>query len=280
MKTWYVEDAGGGCRAFGEVVVLVCEETGEIYSARVPITWSNKMGWEELVCQLMINLMEQAPVTPADKLLVCSGNIFHTYHHWLTEHNYAWGTHKMDGLAHEAAESAFHQWVMEAGFPDATGLVERDYRRYYHKIEQWVFSDPERQSLIKDRQVRKKPAQPRYILKSNFHITRTCRKCRNSIQPFTPMVEQRFRADGKKHRYYFHVHCAPNKPVKSQLVKLTVLLGGQNLTGIVIPCPEETVCTICQEPLPPGTTAFYGYDRETLICGHPDCFTKATTSVS
>ncbi|RYD06275.1 hypothetical protein N752_05125 [Desulforamulus aquiferis] len=115
-ETWYVEDAGGGCRAFGEVVVLVCEETREIYSARIPVTWTNKMGWEELVCQLMLGLMKEAQATSEDKYLVCSGNIFNVYHNWLKEHNYNWETHKMDGLAHEAAEGEFHRMVVEAGF--------------------------------------------------------------------------------------------------------------------------------------------------------------------
>lgn len=273
LKTWYVEDAGGGCRAFGEVVVLVCEETGEVYSARIPVTWNNKMGWEELVCQRMIELMDQAGATTEDKYLVCSGNIFHTYHKWLTEHGYNWETHKMDGLAHDAAEGEFHRMVLEAGFPEDIGLEERDYRTYYNKIENWVASDPVRKQLYwKDREVRKKPAVPRYVLKNTMARERTCRHCHKKIPPFSPAVELKFRQDGRKIRDFFHPSCSPVKPLKSQLHQLEVNWQGSKLTGLIIPCPAETSCTLCGQPVEPGQATFYAYDKDKLICGHPGCF--------
>lgn len=273
LKTWYVEDAGGGCRAFGEVLVLVCEETGEIYSAIVPVTWSNKMGWEELVCQLMIELMDQRKATVHDKYLVCSGNIFHTYHKWLTDHGYSWEPHKMDGLAHEAAEGEFHRMVVEAGFPKDIKLEERDYRSYYTRIEKWVAGDPERKQLHwKDREVRKKPAVPRYVLKSTLRQTRTCQLCNQKISPFSPVVELKFRKDGRKLRSFFHPECSPAKPLKTQLDQLEVEWKGNKLTGIIIPCPEEIHCSICGEAIEPGQRTFYAYEDNILVCGHLHCF--------
>ncbi|AQS59857.1 hypothetical protein B0537_12640 [Desulforamulus ferrireducens] len=273
MKTWYVEDAGGGCQAFGEVVVLVCEETGEIYSARVPVTWSNKMSWEELVCQLMQELMEQAGATKADQFLVCSGNIFHTYHKWLTEKGYHWQTHKMDGLAHDAAEGAFHNMVVEAGFPEHIKLIERDYRSYYSDIERWVAADPERKKLYwKDREVRKKPSLPRYVLKSTLSKARSCHGCHKPIPPFSPAVELKYRQDGRKFRFFFHPQCSPVQPLKSNLLQQEVNWQGERLAGIVVVCPEEVPCTLCGNPLEVGKKAFYAYHENKLICGHLECF--------
>ncbi|MEG6512956.1 hypothetical protein [Desulforamulus ruminis] len=278
MKTWYVEDAGGGCRAFGEILVLVCEETGEVYSATVPVTWNHKMGWEELVCQLMIKLMDQAQATIHDQYLVCSGNIFHTYHKWLTDHNYTWETHKMDGLAHEAAEGEFHRMAAEAGFP-GMGLQERDYRSYYTELEKWVSSDPERkQKYWKDREVRKKPAVPRYVLKSNLRTSRTCQHCNKKIPPFSPVVELKFRKDGRKIRAFFHPECSPTKPLKTQLDQLEVQWKGNKLTGVIVPCPEEIHCSICGEAVEPGQRTFYAYKDNKLVCGHLHCFEQSKPS--
>ncbi|CCO09133.1 conserved hypothetical protein [Desulforamulus hydrothermalis Lam5 = DSM 18033] len=279
LKTWYVEDAGGGCRAFGEVLVLVCEETNEVYAARVPVTWSNKMGWEELVCQLMIDLMAAAGAGPADRYLVCSGNIFHTYHKWLTEHGYNWATHKMDGLAHEAAENEFHRMVVEAGFPAHIKLVDRDYRSYYNEIEKWVASDPARQQLYwKDREVRKKPAQARYVLKSTLGRARTCRHCRQPIPPFSPAVELKYRQNGRKFRYFFHPACSPVQPLQSRLEQLTVPWQGGQLTGILIPCQDQVTCALCGLPLASGEPTFYAYAGSQLLAGHPACFAATRTS--
>ncbi|WP_459908958.1 hypothetical protein [Desulfotomaculum defluvii] len=275
LKTWYVEDAGGGCQAFGEVVVLVCEETGEIFSARVPVTWTNKMGWEELVCNLLLELMEKAGATKDDEYLVCSGNIFHTYHKWLTEQEYKWQTHKMDGLAHDAAENEFHRMVVETGFPIDIKLENRDYRTYYNAIEKWISSNPERKKRYwKDREVRKKPAVPRYVLKSTMNRARTCQHCNKPIPPFSPAVELKHRIEGRKIRYFYHPACSPVEPLKSQLNQLEVSWRGGKLTGILVPCPEAVHCSICGQPVEPGQRTFYAYDNDQLVCCHPTCFDK------
>lgn len=280
-KTWFVEDAGGGCRAFGEVVVLVCEETGEIYTARVPVTWTNKMGWEELVCQLLTELMEQAGADKEDEYLVCSGNIFHTYHKYLTDQGYQWQTHKMDGLAHDAAENEFHHMVVEAGFPAQIQLQERDYRSYYNAIEKWVAACPERKEQYwKDREVRKKPAQPRYILKNTTTRPRSCAKCHRHILPFSPAVELKYRKDGRKLRTFFHPECCPVKPLKSQLDQLEVQWKDGKLTGILIPCQEPVTCSICGQPVEPGQRTFYAYEENDLVCGHPTCFANSQSHSS
>lgn len=273
MKIWHVEDAGGGCRAFGEVVVLVCEETREVYSARIPVTWTNKMGWEELVCQLMLGLMKEAKATSEDKYLVCSGNIFNVYHNWLKDHNYNWETYKMDGLAHDAAEGEFHRMVVETGFPEDIKLEDRDYRSYYTRIEQWVSAESDRKKLYwKDREVRKKPTQPRYILKSTMGRLRICRGCNQKIAPFSPAVELKLRQEGKKFRYFYHPECSPAKPLKSQLNQIEVAWNGNKLTGVIVPCPETIHCAICGQPVEPGQKTFYGYENNLLVCGHPGCF--------
>ena len=121
MRQWYVEDAGGGCRAFSEIVVLVSEDPREIYWSAVPLTWSDNLSLEEVVCQQVITLMSQAGVTKEDQILVCSGNIFFGFHRWLNDHNYLWETAKMDGLAHEVAESLFSAQINAAGFPEEIG---------------------------------------------------------------------------------------------------------------------------------------------------------------
>ncbi len=275
LKTWYVEDAGGGCQAFGEVVVLVCEETGEVYSARVPVTWTNKLGWEELVCHLMTDLMDKAKVSRDDQFFVCSGNIFHTYHKWLSDQGYNWQTHKMDGLAHDAAENEFHRMVVEAGFPANIKLADRDYRSFYTEIEKWVSCNPGRkQKYWKDREVRKKPAQPRYVLKSTMGRVRNCHQCNQKIPPFSPAVELKYRKDGRKLRYFFHPECCPVKPLKSQLDQLEVAWKGGKLTGILVPCQEQVHCTVCGRPVEPGEKTFYAYEEDHLVCGHPSCFAK------
>ena len=135
MKTWYVEDAGGGCLAFSEVLVLVCENPQEIYTARVPLTWEDDLTLEQMVSRLVIKMMEEAGVTKNDQLLVCSGNIFNDFHQWLTEEGYQWNYHKMDGLAHEVAEQTFYQQILDAGFPAFVHPSPGNYRLYYSFVE-------------------------------------------------------------------------------------------------------------------------------------------------
>ena len=68
MKEWQVEDAGGGCRAFSEVIVLACPKTGEIYSSTIPLTWDDGTSLEEKACSKLIQMMLNARVARDDYL--------------------------------------------------------------------------------------------------------------------------------------------------------------------------------------------------------------------
>ena len=149
MKEWQVEDAGGGCRAFSEVIVLACPKTGEIYSSTIPLTWDDGTSLEEKACSKLIQMMLNARVARDDYLYVCSGNIFHAFHSWLNENKYNWELSKIDGLAHERAEYLFHCQAVAAGFPDKIHLVDRNYRDYYRAVEKWVYADESRLVLLK-----------------------------------------------------------------------------------------------------------------------------------
>ncbi|MCL6559297.1 MAG: hypothetical protein K6U74_10970 [Firmicutes bacterium] len=275
LKEWQVEDAGGGCRAFSEVVVLVCEQTGEVYSSKLPLTWEDGSSLEEKACSLLINMLEQAGVQKDDCLLVCSGNIFHAFHNWLEENGYNWGKSKIDGMAHDVAEELFHHQVVEAGFPVEIRLVERNYRDYYRLIEKWVAGDPLLHGFFKDYEARRKPAETRYTLKSNGGHTRTCMACRKKILPFTPVVVYRFRENGRKIRRYFHPACTPVEPLKSTLETHVIHWDAALVEGIVRNCNEEKrICAVCGQPLTPGDRTFYGYLNNRIIAGHLCCFDK------
>lgn len=280
MKEWQVEDAGGGCQAFSEVVVLVCEQTGEIYSSTLPLTWEDGSSLEEKACSLLTAMMAQAGVAREDHLLVCSGNIFHAFHNWLTENGYNWEISKIDGLAHDTAEEIFHRQVVAAGFPFDIHLVERNYRDYYKVIEDWVTGDPLRQVFLKDREVRRKPAETRYILKSNGGHTRSCLQCRKKIMPYTPVVVYRFRENGRKIRRYFHPACTPVDPLKSTLETLIIHWNSSRIEGVILNSNEEKrFCAVCRQPVAPGDRTFYGYLNNQIIAGHLACFEKENDAV-
>jgi len=280
LKEWHVEDAGGGCRAFSEVLVLVCEQTGEIYSDKLPLTWNDGTSMEEKTCSLMIEMMERAGVTGKDRLLVCSGNIFHTFHNWLTENGYHWGKAKIDGLAHDTAEELFHRQVVEAGFPLDINLKERNYREYYRAIEQWVNGDPGRQVFLKDFAVRRKPAETRYLLKGNGSHTRTCLRCRQRIPPYNPVVVYRARENGRKIRRYFHPACTPVEPLKSTLETLTINWDSSRIEGVILNSHEDKrLCAVCGRPVEPGNRTFYAYLNGQVIAGHPACFKDEKSAV-
>ncbi|MCL6638736.1 MAG: hypothetical protein K6T80_03530 [Firmicutes bacterium] len=275
LKLWHVEDAGGGCRAFPEVLVLVCESTGEVYSDRIPLTWSDGTSMEEKACRIVLSLMQKAGVTREDRLLVCSGNIFHAFHKWLDENSYNWEQGKIDGFAHDVAEELFHRQATAAGFPENIRLIERNYREYYRVIENWVAASPDRHRYFKDREVRKKPAETRYVLKSNGGHTRTCLLCRQKIRPYTPLVVYRARENGKKIRRYYHPSCSPVEPLKKSLATLTVDWETQKVEGVILSAKEgQKLCAVCRQPIATGESTFFGYLGDQLITGHLSCFEK------
>ncbi|WP_194174930.1 hypothetical protein [Desulfofundulus thermobenzoicus] len=271
MKVWFVEDAGGGCRAFSEVVVLVCENPLKKYVARVPLTWNTRESLEEVVLRLMIDLMYRAGVSREDRILVCSGNIFHAFHRWLTEKGYNWEYARMEGLAHDIAEDEFQRQITAAGFPRQIHLVERNYRDFYRQVEKWVMQQPEPQRFLKDREVRQKPVETRYTLKSNYARTRRCSTCRKPILPFTPMVEYRATREGKRIRHYYHPSCSPVRPLKNKLLTGSAQWADGEVRGIIIPCRVDSPCHWCDRIIPAGETAFYGYAGDKLLTGHMDC---------
>lgn len=273
MRTWYIEDAGGGCRAFSEVLVLVSEEPLEIYSATVPLTWEEKISLEEMACRLVIDMMKKARVSKQDKILVCSGNIFHTLHRWLEEENYNWSTAKMDGLAHEVAEDVFYRQLIKEGVPKEYRLTGRDYSSFYRNIENWVKEQPNSHCYWKDREARRKPAELRYKLKHTLRHKRFCRSCHRVILPYSPVVEHRFRQQGKRYRHFYHPHCSPFIPLVGQLNYATGRFQGQAIEGLIIPFPEKesSPCPHCGQPLVPGQPTFYGYAGKQLVYGHTRC---------
>jgi hypothetical protein len=274
LREWQVEDAGGGCRAFSEVIVLACLDTGEVFSSTIPLTWDDGFSLEEKACSQLIQMMLKAHVEKDDFFYVCSGNIFHRFHNWLNENDYSWEICKIDGFAHEHAEHLFHCQVVAAGFPAYIRLVERNYRDYYRAVEKWIYADEKRLALLKDREVRQKPAETRYVLKGNGSHTRSCHKCGEKIIPYTPIVVYRCRESGRKVRRYFHPACTPVKPLKSTLESATITWSACNVEGIVLGAGKENrQCTVCGQPVLPGEKSFYGYWAEkVLIAGHLSCF--------
>lgn len=280
MKEWHVEDAGGGCRAFSEVLVLVCEETREIYNTVLPLTWDDGCSLEEKACAQLTGLIEKAGVGKNDRLVVCSGNIFHAFHHWLSDNGYAWDIGKIDGLAHDLAEYFFHTQAVQAGFPPELQLVERNYREYYSVIEKWVAAEPQRQIYWKDREVRRKPAETRYTLKSNSGHSRTCQLCRQKINPYAPIVLYRYRENGRRIRRYYHPACTPVKPLKNTLETVVVNWNSSRLEGVIQNARDEKrLCSICGQPVDPGERTFYGYMNDQVIAGHPACFKEEKDAV-
>ncbi|HPZ43264.1 MAG TPA: hypothetical protein PL078_04585 [Bacillota bacterium] len=273
MKEWQVEDAGCGCRAFSEVIVLACQKTGEIYSSTLPLTWDDGSSLEEKVCSQLIQMMQNARVARDDYLYVCSGNIFHAFHKWLDENKYNWELSKIEGFAHEHAEYLFHCQAVAAGFPAEISLVDRNYRDYYRALEEWVYADESRLVLLKDREVRRKPAETRYVLKGNGRQTRSCLKCGKKILPYTPVVVYRCRESGRRIRRYFHPACTPVEPLKNTLEVVTVPWASSNVEGIILCAGTENYqCAVCGQNVLPGEKTFYGYLEEVLITGHLSCF--------
>lgn len=271
MKTWYVEDAGGGCLAFSEVLVLVCENPQEVYIARVPLTWEDDLTLEQMANRLVIKMMEEAGVSKNDQLLVCSCNIFNDFHQWLTEEGYQWNYHKMDGLAHEVAEQTFYQQMLDAGFPSFVHPSQGNYRLYYSFVEKWIAQDMARQKHLKDRQKRSKPIEQHYTLKANNHRKRICNQCKKPIQPYIPLVEYQFKHHGSRQRWYFHPDCSPVKPGKNKLKTLTITVQDQ-ITGVIRPCKDDnSTCFICGNPIHPSEESFLGYQEEKLYIGHLGC---------
>ncbi len=269
---WYIEDAGGGCRSFSEVLVLVSETPRLIYKSFLPLTWDNKLSLEEMARRKVLEMMQQAGVKQDDYLYVCSGNIFFGLHKWLTENGYHWETAKMDGLAHEVAEHTFQQQIISAGFPAEIRLEERNYRDYYRQVDAWIKEDPARTLYIKDIKVRCKPARLRYTLKGNAGGTRICSRCRKKILPYSPIVQYRFRDFGKKKSHYYHPACSPVKPHKNKLQQAHVYWQGEVLHGVILPARETLPCRVCDQEVPTGTKALHARKDKELIFGHPNCF--------
>ncbi|SFH17675.1 hypothetical protein SAMN05660649_04152 [Desulfotomaculum arcticum] len=272
MRSWYIEDAGGGCRAFSEVLVLVSEDPCLIYQRLMPLTWNNDITFEEMARLIVVEMMIEAEASHNDYFYVCSGNIFYGLHKWLTENGYNWETTKMDGLAHDVAESAFQKQLLLAGFPAGIKLEERNYRDFYRTVESWIKEDPTRKRFFKDMTVRRKPEQFRYILKGNSSHTRKCAKCQKKISAFSPIVQYRCRENGKKKNRYYHPECSPYKPHKNKLEEAHFLWMGSVVSGVVLPLRKAAPCSVCGLELLPGTRAVHAGNGKKVICGHIECF--------
>lgn len=272
MRTWFIEDAGGGCRAFSEVVVLVSEKPRETYTAKIPLTWSGGESLEEIVCRTVVGMMEKAGVTTDDQVLVCSGNIFHGLHAWLKENGYNWEFARMEGLAHDHAENEFNRQIVQAGFPPHIKLMDRNYRDFYRLVEKWVLEKESRHCYMKDRSVRQKPVEARYVLKGNNARTLRCSGCQKKILPYTPVVEFKLRQTGKRIRKNYHPECSPVTPFKNKLKRARAEIDGTVIEGLLAPCRKETVCPVCNGEVTTGEQIFYGYRDNRLISGHLNCF--------
>lgn len=124
----------------------------------------------------------------------------------------------------------------------------------------------------KDREVRRKPAELRFKLKNTYAQKRFCRSCRRIILPYSPVVEHRFRDQGKRYRHYYHPHCSPFIPLAGQLDYATGWLKGHSIDGLIIPfAGENAPCPLCGQPLMAGQPTFYGYTNNQLVYGHPQC---------
>lgn len=272
MKEWYVEDAGGGCRAFSEILVLVCEDPEEIYTSQMPLTWETDLTWEQMATQLIIKMMDTAKVTKEDRLYVCSGNIFHDFHRFLTEAGYTWECHKMDGLAHQVAEQAFYQQILNAGFPSFVRPSDVNYRLFYAFVEKWLAQDPARNRYLKDRPKRTKPIEQFYTLKASSRRARFCHQCQQPIRPFDPIVEYRSKQNGRRMYWYYHPDCSPVAPGKNKLQTALLFIEGQEITGIIrIAKDSNLICSFCQKNVATGEAIFAGYLHEKLVQGHLTC---------
>lgn len=274
MTYWYIEDAGGGCRAFSEVLVLVSEHPRRIHQRLLPLTWENSISVEEMVFKKVLEMIHEAGVTKEDFLYVCSSNLFYNLHKWLTDNGYHWEMAKMDGLAHEVAERSFQEQIVEAGFPSDIQLEERNYREFYRFVDAWIKEDSSRNRFIKDMRVRCKPAQFKYILRANTGHVRKCSRCREKIQPYTPMVQYRYREQGKKKSRYYHPGCTPVKPHKNKLEPVNIIWKEEALTGAVLPNKETKPCLVCQREIPAGDKAVHAFLGKEFIFGHRDCFSS------
>ena len=274
LRTWYIEDAGGGCKAFPEIVVLVSEEPQEIHTATIPLTWESGESYEELVRKKVVTMMSEAGVSKEDHILVCSGNIFYGLHAWLSQEKYQWETTKMDGLAHEVAEDTFYQQIVKAGFPPHIKMIDRNYKDFYHEVEKWVQEEESRHLYLKDRLVRQKPLKSRYLLRGNGSHQLHCSHCKKTIMPYTPMVEVKYRQKGKKIKKQFHPICSPIEPTKNKLKSFIGILHHKPVTGILAVNKTETCCSICQQPISLGEEAFFFYPQKTtLAVCHLSCIT-------
>lgn len=278
MKDWFIEDAGGGCRAFSEVLVLVCEEPRLIYKSFLPLTWSKGITMEEMACRKVIKMMQKAGVTRQDQLHVCTSNIFYGLHKWLDQNGYCWGPLKMDGLAHHVAEHTFNNQIFDAGFPAEIQLEERNYRDFYRRVDQWLKKDPHRACYLKDMEVRRKPEQLRYLLKGNSARTRICYHCKKKIMPYKPIVHYRSKEKGKKINRYFHPSCSPFEPSKNKLQQIWVHWAGEPVDGVILPARKPLPCMVCTREIPVGTAALHAKNGNVFLYGHPECFTPIDPS--
>ncbi len=277
MTKWYIEDAGGGCRAFSEVIVLVSEKPRRIFKRLLPLTWDKSITLEEMVCAKVLEMMQEAGVAKNDYIYVCSSNLFHKLHKWLTENGYSWEMTKMDGLAHEVAEKAFQNQIVRAGFPGDIQLVDRNYKEFYRLVEAWINEDETRSRFKKDMQVRCKPAQFKYILRANTGHARKCSRCRKNIPPYTPMVQYRFKEQGKKKSRYYHSACSPVKPHKNKWEPVEIVWNGKKMTGAVLPAKETTPCRVCNRDIPAGEKAVHALLEKEFVFGHTECFNSPDT---
>ena len=273
MTYWYVEDAGGGCRAFSEVLVLVSENPQRIYKRLLPLSWDKTITLEDMVCRTVLEMIEEAGVTRKDYLYVCSSNLFHDLHKWLTENGYHWETAKMDGLAHQVAENMFQSQIVEAGFPSDIQLEDRNYSSFYRLVDAWVREDNTRCRYVKDMGVRCKPPQFRYVLRANTGRTRKCSRCRKKITPYTPVVQYRFREQGKKKTRYYHAGCTPVEPHKNKLEPASIVWKEKTLAGVVLPARENRPCQVCHKEIPAGEKAVHACLEKELLFGHLECLT-------
>ena len=131
------DDAGNGCPILGEVFVARRVETGENYKCFVEY---NQKIRKRAISKSLREILKEINPKKDEKIVLCRGNIFDSFHRYLKEKKYNVERGKIEGETNDLAEEFMINKLREIGLPESINAYNRDFAQFNTFVTTWYLS--------------------------------------------------------------------------------------------------------------------------------------------
>ncbi len=146
-----IDDQGWGTPVGGVGIIVLREETGELYYDVIPIEhFSTDTFKKKTYLTSAKDIVEQGftrlKIKKDEEIEICSGCIHDKTVEWLKDEGYRFTVTKIDGLAQRRGEKLFIEYLCRLGVPNPPLIVHEtvdEYKAQFFYLMDWVREDPQ-----------------------------------------------------------------------------------------------------------------------------------------